>query len=173
MKRKNFVHAVLVAALALGAVFLPACASRMSGSLKSSIVIAAPVEKVFAWVANPENQSKRVSEQKLTDVHGSGLGAGYHFYVKTKFGVFQGEQVVVGYVPNQLWVEEIAVGLKGTGTYTWIFLAQGGQTQIVKVMNSSFKIPFVARLLGEKKITNMAQTEQDKELQRVKAEVEK
>jgi hypothetical protein len=173
MKTRGFVPGLLLAALVLAAMSLPGCTHLTAGSLKSSIVINAPVEEVFAWVANPENHGKRLPDQKITDVHGSGLGAGYHFYVKAKYGVFQGDQVVVGYIPNQLWVEEVALGLNGTGVYTWIFLAQGDQTQIVKVANSDFEMPFLARLLSKKKITDMAQTEQDRELQRVKAEVEK
>ena len=173
MKAKGFRYGALLAAVGLAAVFLPACSSYMSGSIKSSIVINAPVEEVFAWVANPENQSKRNPEQTITDVHGSGLGAGYHFSAKSKFGKFEGEQVVIGYVPNQLWVEATVTGLDGIGTYSWIFLPRGDQTQIVKVMNVSVKRPLPARLLSQKKITSMAQGEQDAELKRVKAEVEK
>ncbi len=173
MKSKGLVYGILIGAICAAGALAQGCATYMSGSVKSSVVINAPVEEVYAWVTSPENHDKRLQEQEITDQHGSGLGAGYHFYSKSPFGVFQGDQVVVEYVPNQLWVEQTVTGLDGTGTYTWIFLDQGGKTEVIKVGQITQKAPLPAQMLGEKKITGMAQAAQDEELRRIKAAIEK
>jgi len=145
----------------------------INGSIKATVVINAPVEKVFAWVVDPANQIKRVPYQTLTNLHGPGLGAGHNFYAKTDMGVFEGEVIIVQYVPNQLWVEKTMTGGDGTGNYTWMFFPEGNQTRIVKVCEISKLIPSSGLAMTKEKAIEMFQKGQNDELNLIKAEIEK
>lgn len=174
MKARGLSRSLMLAIACLAALFLSACATtQMSGSMKNSILINAPVEKTFAWVTNPQNQPKRLPDQTMTDFHGSGLGAGYHFYLKNDYGSFEGDQIVTGYIPNQIWVEQDVVGMQGFETWTWLFIPEGNQTRIITTCQATVTLPAAAKALGEDKILSMLKDEVDAQLKRIKNEIEK
>jgi len=174
MKARGFNQVLMLAVVCLSALFLNACATtQLSGSMKNTVLINAPVEKVYAWVTNPQNQNKRQPAQTMTDVHGPGLGAGYHFYIKNEYGVMEGDEVITGYVPNQLWVEQTLIGMQGFETWTWLFVPEGNQTRIIKTCQATVTMPSAAKALGNDKILSMLRDEQDAELKRIKTEIEK
>jgi uncharacterized protein YndB with AHSA1/START domain len=84
-------------------------------TVKSSINISAPVEKVFAYVSNPMNTPEwMVNLVEHTNIVGSGVGQHYHWKY-TMIGLpFQGETTVLEYVPNERFVTESTGGLSGS-----------------------------------------------------------
>jgi len=174
MKARGLNRILMLGVVCMTAVFLSSCATtQLSGSMKNTVLINAPVEKVYAWVVDPQNIPKRLPDQTLTDFHGSGLGAGYHFVIKNNYGSFEGDQVVTGYIPNQLWVEQDVVGMDGFETWTWIFIPEGKQTRIILTGQATSTVPAAAKALGNEKILSLLKEGQDEQLKRVKAGVEK
>lgn len=129
MKRKIFVPVVLVAALALGALFLPACASKTwSGGGTFSIVINAQPEKVFAYLENPKNEFEWSSGLKSLDCEGSGLGKTCRSKSELFGQTSETKSVVVDYVPNQRTVTTYVTSngdLAWTGTAIYLPHPQG------------------------------------------------
>jgi len=102
MENKSSVYVVLIGALCLAASLLAGCATTMGGMLIKEIDIDAPVENVFARVADVENLGKDApGVESITNVRGHGLGMTFDWAIEAKGVRTEGSMVMVDYVPNQ------------------------------------------------------------------------
>jgi len=112
---------VLGLVLALGS----ACAGkRTSGIGFSSIVIAAPPEKVFAYMDDTKHWTEmNPAMKKIWEVEGHGLGASWRWEQEALGLKNEGKSVWAEYVPNQK-VVEVATSKWGDYVATWILVPQ-------------------------------------------------
>ena len=112
-------------------------------TIRNSIRINAPVEKVFAYVTQPTNSLEwMVSLTEVRNVTGSGVGQRWGWEY-TMVGIpFQGESTVTQSVPNKLHVFTSKGGI--TSKFTWSFAPEQGGTRLD--MDVEYSIP--GKVLG-------------------------
>jgi uncharacterized membrane protein len=114
--------------------------------LEKSIVINAPVEKVFAFVDEPTNlPSIWPALEAISDVERLPSGGSNSRYVYKMGGLrFEGHSVTTEYVPNQRLVTRSKGGIEST--IRWVFQPEGGGTRVTFEADYTVPIPLLGKI---------------------------
>jgi hypothetical protein len=101
MRSKKFAAAALPGVLALVSAFSTACfPGKWTGIVMGDIVIAAPPEKVFAYMDDPENYAEFLLGLKGTKCDGSGLDRTCRMTMEIWNKSYEGRMLIVDYAPD-------------------------------------------------------------------------
>ncbi len=139
--------------------------------MERSIVIHAPVEKVFGYAADPSNLPEFwPSMMEVKDVQPLPNGGHRFRWVYKMAGMrFEGTSEDVEYVPNQRFVQKSRGGVEGTAT--WTFLPEAGDTRVTFLGEYTVPIPLLGRL-AEAVIVKVNDQETEALLSNLKARME-
>ncbi len=138
--------------------------------VERSITINAPVEKVFAYIADPMNLPQWVpSMMEVHDVTGSGVGQHYRWTYKMAGLQLQGETTVTEDIPN----ERRTTQSKGSVTSTWIlnFEPDNGGTKMKLDIEYTIPVPVLGKL-AEKLVLKRNEREADLAVANIKETME-
>ena len=114
-------------------------------TINNSINISAPVEKVFAYVADPMNDPEWfVGLTEVKDVTGSGVGQHYHWKYSMIGVPLKGEATITEHVPNERVVVETKGGV--TSTFTYTFASHEGGTKLDSSVDYTIPVPVLGKL---------------------------
>jgi len=187
MKAKDFGKGIQLAiVLCMGLAFLSGCTSPTPGFnaynlVWSTIVIAAPPDKVFAYLADPKSAAEweeNLKAEDITDIQGIGLGSSSHWKADWAGQTIAGKDLVVEYVPNQKLVQKTACDpMPGGGacqqTRTWLLLPKPPGTKLIGMIENTSQTPPTSQITQESVSQEVFQKLLDGNLQRIKAAVEK
>jgi uncharacterized protein YndB with AHSA1/START domain len=139
--------------------------------VERSIVIHAPVERVFGYVADPSNLPEFIpSMMEVKDVQPLPNGGHRYRWVYKMAGMrFEGTSEDVEYVPNQRLLAKYTGGIEAT--LTWTFLPEAGGTRVTFVGDYTMPIPLLGRL-AEAIIVKVNEHETEALLANLKARME-
>ena len=138
--------------------------------VERSMTVNAPVEKVFAYIANPANEMQWfASISDIRDIKGQGVGQRYGFTYKMSGLPLKGESEVIEYTPNQRYVHKSKGGI--SSTFTWTFSPEDGGTRVNVVVEYSIPIPVLGKV-GEKLALGQVEREADLAVANIKAILE-
>ncbi len=115
--------------------------------IEKSIIIDAPVEKVFEFMVDPANLPEiwpslvEVKDVKQTP---EGVGSSYRWVYKMAGMRFEGETETIEYVPNQKVVVKDKGGIEATRTVT--FQPENGGTKYTTSAEYTVPIPLLGKL---------------------------
>jgi len=115
--------------------------------VERSITINAPVEKVFAYMADPMSEPEwlpgavEVKDVTLTE---EGVGSHYRSVYKLLGLLFESETTTLEYIPNQRIVTQSKGGIVSTWTYT--FEPHDGGTKANVVVEFTVPIPVLGKV---------------------------
>jgi uncharacterized protein YndB with AHSA1/START domain len=114
--------------------------------VEQSIVIHAPVEKVFGYAADPSHLPKFwPSMQEVSDVQPLPNGGHRFHWVYQMAGMrFEGTSETVEYMPNQQLIQKGKGGIEST--VTWTFLSEAGGTRVTFLAEYVVPVPLLGRL---------------------------
>ncbi len=113
--------------------------------IEKTIVINAPVQDVFAYVANPRNEPEwQINLMSTHDVTGEGVGQHYRWDFKMAGVLLHGESNVTEYIPNRRYQNQSRGGAASTWTST--FEAQNGGTRWTLSVEYSVPIPVLGKI---------------------------
>ena len=115
-------------------------------SIRKSITINAPVEKVFAFMLDPMNNLKTMpSMQAVSDIQALANG-GNSFRWKYKMAgiTFDGQSQDTAIIPNQF----MEVASKGgiNSTWKWMYKADGSATKLSLDLEYTVPVPVLGKL---------------------------
>lgn len=134
---------------------------------EKSVTIAAPVEKIFDYVADPSHMPAIwPSLVEVKDLKHLPTG-GYTFTYVYKMADtrFEGKGEHIEFVPKRRFVTKITGGIEGTLTYR--FEPIGTETKVVFVAAYTLPAPLIAKL-GEPYIAKVNEREAELTLQNLK-----
>jgi len=140
--------------------------------VERSITINAPVEKVFAYIADPMSEpewqpgSVEVKDVTLTE---EGVGSHYRWVYKMWGLRFEGESTTLEYIPNQRIVTQSKGGIVSTWTYT--FEPHDGGTKANVVVEYTVPIPVLGKV-AEALVLKQTEREADLAVANLKARME-
>ena len=139
-------------------------------STKTSTVIQAPVDRTFAYVADPRNIPEwLVNLSQITDVTGDGVGQHYRWKY-TMIGIpFDGETTVKEHVTNECLVTESQGGI--ASTFTMVFEPHENGTKLVVETEYTIPVPVLGKL-AEKIVAGRIQREAEQSAQNIKERLE-
>lgn len=170
MENKSSVYVVLIGALCLAASLLAGCATTMSGVVIAEVQIQAPVEEVFAYVADVENTPEYIPQVvSVRNISGQGQGMTFDWTIESKGMRSEGRTVVVDFVPNQRIVQNTTCGK----IVTMLFRPgpDGGTTLTLSVMYAS-EVPIEGQPM-KRFVDNSTRAMFEGMLDNLKAELEK
>jgi uncharacterized membrane protein len=139
--------------------------------LVKSIVIGAPVEKVFAFMENPANLPEiwpsMVEVKNLQPAPAGGYN--YDWAYKMAGVRLEGASETVEHVPNQLLVDRTTKGIDSE--FHWTFQAEGAGTKLTVEVEYKVPIPVLGKL-AESIIVKQNDKEADTLLANLKARME-
>ena len=139
-------------------------------TIKNSIRIQAPVEKVFAYVTNPMSSLEwMVSLTEARDVTGSGVGQHWGWEYKMAGIPLQGESTVIESVPNERHVFTSKGGI--TSKFSWTFEPQETGTLLQLEIEYHIPIPVLGKL-ADKLVTRRNERESEINMQNIKEHLE-
>jgi uncharacterized membrane protein len=139
-------------------------------TINNSIHINAPVEKVFAYVANPMNLPQwMVSLSEVKDVTGSGVGQHHHWTYRMIGIPLRGETTISESVPNERWVADSKGG--ATSVFTFTFATHEGGTKLNVDIDYTIPIPVLGKL-AEKLVLKRNQRDMDMSMENLKDNIE-
>ena len=139
-------------------------------TINNSTNINAPVEKVFAYIADPMNSTEwMVSLTEVSDVTGAGVGQHWHWKYKMVGVPLHGETTVTEVVPNERLVYESKGGVESTFTFT--FAAQEGGTNMDMKVDYTIPVPVLGKL-AEKLVLKRNERESATNVQNIKERME-
>ncbi len=113
--------------------------------IEKTITIDAPVEEVFAYVANPRNEPEwQINLMSIHDVAGEGVGQHYRWDFKMAGVLLHGESNVTEFVPNRRYQNQSRGGAVSTWTST--FQPQGTGTRWTLTVDYTVPIPVVGKI---------------------------
>jgi uncharacterized protein YndB with AHSA1/START domain len=127
---------------AMAAVAADVEVSTISETNMVSVVIAAPVEKVFAYMTDTENFPEW-HWTKVTNVQGQGLGRSLNWEAGIEGQVFRGRTVTVDYVPNRKMVDRWRGDAHGIDT--WLFVPENGKTRVYMIQTGFVQGPHLTQ----------------------------
>lgn len=174
MKKKLAALTVIAIALLLFNACSPQSHRTWSGMISSTAVIAAPPEKVFAYVADWNNQLQWDPGLKgIYDAEGSGLGYSYRWKYDFGGATVEGRTVQTDFVLNQRIVEKSFFN-HGFETVTWLFLPHPQGTRLIRVYEGSIQpLPPELQKMSDVDILADIQKTDDDHVNQIKEEVEK
>ncbi len=140
--------------------------------VERSVTINAPVEKVFAYIADPMSEpewlpgSVEVKDVTLTE---EGVGSHYRWVYKLVGLRFEGESTTLEYIPNQRIVTQSKGGIVSTWTYT--FEPHDGGTKANVVVEYTIPIPVLGKV-AEAFALKQIEREADLAVANIKARME-
>jgi coenzyme Q-binding protein COQ10 len=114
--------------------------------ISRSVVINAPVEKVFEYATNPESLLEFwPSMVEVKDVHaGQGVGDNYRWVYKMAGMRLEGQAECVEYTVNE------HVTMKNTGgvpsTFVWNYSPENGGTKVTMEAEYTIPVPLLSKL---------------------------
>ena len=121
--------------------------------------INAPVEKVFSYVSDPNNQLEWLpGTTEVRDITGKGVGQKFGFTYKMMGISFKGECVIAEVISNQRIVLKSSGGI--VSTWTWTFKSEDSTTNINLVVEFTIPIPVVGKV-GERLALKQNEREAD------------
>lgn len=114
--------------------------------LEKSIIVNAPVEKVFAFVDDPSNlPSVWPSLEQITNVERQPSGGASDDFVYKMGGMrFKGHSEPVEYVPNQRIATRSKTGIENT--VRWIFAPADSGTQVTFQAEYTVPVPLLGKI---------------------------
>ena len=168
MKKRVLKGMVMLGVLGLGALFFSACArTTLSDTVVVSVVIKAPVERVFSYVNDLKNLPEYAPAWTFSNVEGSGLGSTFDWTLAAGGKTIRGSALTVDFVPNQRVVNISSGDVQGTETYLYLPVPEG--TKLIYALAYSIEVPIFTKRVAAKAIRE--NTESD--LKRLKAVLEK
>lgn len=139
-------------------------------STKTSTVIQAPIEQVFAYVSDPTNIPEwLVNLSEISDVTGSGVGQRYRWKY-TMIGLpFDGETTVKEHITNERLVTESTGGIPNT--FTMVFEPHEKGTKLDVDTEYTIPVPVLGKL-AEKLVAKRVQREAEESAQNIKERLE-
>ena len=138
--------------------------------VERSILINAPVEKVFSYISDPNNELESIpSITDIRDVTGEGVGRKWGWSYKMVGFNLKGESEVTEYIPNQRLVTKSKGGIVSTWTYT--FNPENGGTRMNVVVEYTIPIPVLGKV-GERMVLNRTEREADLAMTNTKESLE-
>jgi uncharacterized protein YndB with AHSA1/START domain len=139
-------------------------------TINNSINISAPVEKVFAYLADPLSGPEWfVGMSEVTDVTGSGVGQHYHWKYSMIGIPLHGETTVAEQVPN----ERLVIDSKGgvTSKFTYTFAPHEGGTKLDLEIDYTIPIPVLGKL-AEQLVLKRNQRDMDVSMENIRDNME-
>jgi carbon monoxide dehydrogenase subunit G len=138
--------------------------------INNSINISAPVEKVFAYLADPLSGPEWfVGMSEVTDVTGSGVGQHYRWKYSMIGIPFHGETTVAEQVPNERSVIDSKGGV--TSKFTFTFAPHEGGTKLDLEIDYTIPVPVLGKL-AEKAVFKRNQREAAMSMENIKERLE-
>jgi len=138
--------------------------------IEKSIIINAPVEKIFAYIEDPmSNPEWLPSLMEVKDVVGEGVEARFRWTYKMVGLRLEGESTATEYIPNQRIVSQTKGGV--SSTWTWAFEPHDGGTKINLVVEYTVPIPVLGKL-AEALVLKQNERELDLAMTNIKARME-
>ena len=111
-----------------------------------TITIKSPVEKIFNYISEPENQPEIwPSLMEIKDVERLPNGNTKNRWVYKMAGVrFEGTSESVEYVTNRRIVSKTKGGVEST--QTWIFQPEGNETKVTFEVEYTIPVPILGKL---------------------------
>ena len=114
-------------------------------TIERSIEIKGPVDRVFAYVANPNNLTEwMASLVEVRNVTGTGAGQRFEWTYKMVGLPFQGETTVVEDVPNERRVTQSTGGIESQWTLTFAPIEEG--TRLTLEIEYTIPLPVLGKL---------------------------
>ena len=127
--------------------------------VERNITINAPVEKVFSYITDPNNQLEWLpSITDIRDITGQGKGQKFGFTYKMMGISFKGESEAMEIIPNERIVEKSSGGI--VSTWTWTFKSEVGGTNINLVVEFNIPVPVLGKF-AERMVLNQSEREAD------------
>ena len=138
--------------------------------VERSIIINAPVEKVFSYISDPNSELESIpSITDIRDITGQGVGQRWGWSYKM-FGVsLKGESEVIEYIPNQRLVHKSTGGITSTWTYT--FNPEAGGTRLNVIVEYTIPVPVLGKV-GERLVLHRTEREADLAMTNIKERLE-
>ena len=110
-----------------------------------SEIIKAPVEKVFSYISNPTSELEYVpGATEVRDVSGEGINQRWGWTYKMMGISFKGYSEVVGFIPNEVYVQESTGGI--SSTWDFAFMPEEGGTRLTLVVEYDIPIPVLGKI---------------------------
>ncbi len=141
-------------------------------TIKKTITINAPAEKVFAYMTDPTNLPEiwpSLVEVKDVKQLPEGVGSGYRWVYKMAGMRFEGTTEVTEYVPNQRIVVRDKGGIETTRTTT--FQPEDGGTRLTAEAEYTIPVPVLGKL-AEAFVLKLNEHEAETLLANLKARME-
>ena len=107
-------------------------------TLRKSIVISAPQDRVFDYVTEPSTMAEWLTKMvEVRDIVGTGEGQQYEWTYKYAGLLLRGQSVVVQHVPNRLAVSQ-SIGMIGS---TWTFRVEGHEEGSALTIEVEYSVP--------------------------------
>ena len=138
--------------------------------VERSITINAPVEKVFAYIADPTGELESIpSITDIRNVKGEGVGQTYEWTYKMLGIPLRGKSEVVEYKPNEHYVSKSSGGVVSTWTYS--FKVVTGGTHMNLVVDYTIPIPVLGKF-AERLVLRQTEREADLSMATLKDRLE-
>jgi len=141
-------------------------------TVKRTVVIDAPVEEVFNYIADPMNEVQFIpSIVEVSDVTRTETGVGSHYrWAYKMFGMrFRGESTCTEYVPHERMVTDSRGGIVSTWTYT--FQPEDGATKMTLTIDYTIPVPVLGKF-AEALVLRQNEREADLAMANLKAILE-
>ena len=140
-------------------------------TIKKSIKINAPVEKVFKYANKPENLPEiwpsMIEAKNIKELPNGGYS--YDFVYKMAGMRLTGSSVDTEVVPNERSVSESTGGIEST--ITWSFEPEDGGTKVTSLAEYKIPVPLLGKI-AEAFIVKMNENEGDTIMANLKARME-
>lgn len=127
--------------------------------VERNTTINAPVEKVFSYIADPNNQLEWLpGTTEVRDIAGQGVGQKFGFTYKMMGISFKGESEAIEVIPNERIVEKSSGGI--VSTWTWAFKSEAGGTNINLIVEFDIPVPVLGKF-AERMVLKQTEREAD------------
>ena len=107
-------------------------------SVRKSVVISAPPDRVFDYVTEPSTMAEWLTKMvEVRDIVGAGEGQQYEWTYKYAGLLLRGQSVVVQHVPNRLAVSQ-SIGMIGS---TWTFRVEPHEEGSTLTIEVEYSVP--------------------------------
>jgi len=107
-------------------------------SVRKSVVISAPPDRVFEYVTEPSTMAEWLTKMvEVRDIVGAGEGQQYEWTYKYAGLLLRGQSVVVQHVPNRLAVSQ-SIGMIGS---TWTFRVEPHEEGSTLTIEVEYSVP--------------------------------
>ena len=107
-------------------------------SVRKSVVISAPPDRVFDYVTEPSTMAEWLTKMvEVRDIVGTGEGQQYEWTYKYAGLLLRGKSVVVQHVPNRLAVSQ-SIGMIGS---TWTFRVEPHEEGSTLTIEVEYSVP--------------------------------